>query len=112
MSVKITSNTAQVLSEVGNRTGLAIRFMLDEIDREAEHKTPKKHGNLRADKLKIVQGKRGYIAWTKNYAVYQEDLKSRFTNYTTPGTGPNFAKNAVRKVVRNSDLFFKKAGIK
>lgn len=111
MSVKVTSNRRQIISETDNMTALALRFMLDAIDREAELNTPKKHGNLRNDKLKRVQGKRGYIAWTKKYASAQENAPLGW-DYTTPGTGPNFAKNAVNKVVKNSDEYFKKAGIR
>lgn len=109
MSVKVTSNRLQIMSETDNKTSLAIRFMLDAIDKTAEPKTPKKHGNLRSDKVKVVQGKRGYIAWSKNYAIYQE--KKQFSNYTTPGTGPHFAEDSAKKVAEDSETYFRKAGI-
>ena len=109
MSVKVTSNRLQIVSETDNRTSLAIRFMLEAIHRESTPTTPKKDGLLRADVTKVAQGKRGYIMWDKNYAVYQE--KKQYTNYTTAGTGPHFAENAARKVAKNAQEYFRKAGL-
>lgn len=110
MSVKVTSNVPRIISETDNKTSLAIRFMLDAIHRESTPITPKDKGNLRADIVKVVQGKQGYIAWSKRYAIYQE--KKQYTNYTTSGTGPHFAEKSARAVVKNSDEYFRKAGLK
>ena len=112
MAYKVTSNRRQNESEANNKASLAIRFMLDAIDKTAESSTPKKHSNLRADKVKVVQGKTGYIAWSKKYALYQEKKAVTFdSKYTTPGTGPHFAENAARRVAKDSDIYFKKAGL-
>lgn len=110
MSVSITDNSAQLISEVDNKTSLGIRFMLDAIQRISNPKTPMKHGNLRADVIKSVEGKTGYITWDKNYAIYQE--KKQFTHYTTSGTGPHFAEDAVKEVVKNGATYFRMAGMK
>ena len=112
MSYKITSNTPQVVSETDNKASLAIRFMLEAIDRTSEPKTPKKHGNLRSDKIKTVDGTKGTIVWTKKYAAAQEDNKyGKFRNYTTPGTGSDFAKDAVKDIVDDSKTYFRRAGL-
>ena len=109
MSVRVTSNRLQIQSETDNKTSLAIRFMIEAIHRESTPNTPKRDGLLRADVIKRVQGKKGYIMWDKNYAVYQE--KKQYQNYTTAGTGPHFAENAARSVAKNAREYFRKAGV-
>jgi len=81
--------------------------MLEGIDKTAGPRTPKDKGNLRNDVLKSVIGRKATIAWTKEYAIYQEE--KQFANYTTPGTGPHFAKNAVQAVTDDAEQYFKKA---
>ena len=61
------------------------------------------------DIVKQVLGLKGKIVWGKNYAIYQESKQYR--NYTTPGTGPHFAENSVKEVVRNSESIAKKVGL-
>lgn len=110
MAYRKTSNHAQISADVINGASLAIRLMLAEIHRLADPVTPKKHGNLRADVLKEVQGTTGKITWTKEYAIYQET--KQFKNYTTPGTGPHFAEKSVVDVADRSDSFFKRTAPK
>lgn len=107
MSVKFNDNTQRVIFDMNQNTSLALRFMLDGIDEKAFPKTPKDRGNLRKDILKQVLGKKATIVWQKKYAIYQET--KQFKNYTTPGTGPGFAEDAVRHVAANSESYFKKA---
>lgn len=109
MAYKVKSNTPEVTANVKNRAGLAVRFMLDDIQRESEPFTPKRLGNLRADVVKSVRGTQGSIVWAKKYAARQE--KNRFKNYTTPGTGPKYAENAVRMVVNQSKMYFIRVGL-
>lgn len=109
MSYRKTTNTALILSETNSNTSLALRFMIEDIHRIANPKTPKDKGNLRADVIKSVNGLRGRIEWSKEYAVYQE--YKQFTNYTTSGTGPHYAENSVVDVVQRSRSYFRKAGI-
>lgn len=107
MSVKVEDNTARIIVDSTKGANLALRFMLDDIDRAARPVTPKKQGNLRNDIVKSVLGLRGTIKWEKNYAIFQE--KKQFRNYTTPGTGPHFAENSVKKIVNKADDYFRKA---
>ncbi len=109
MSYKVNSNTAQLNNEFENKVSLAIRLMLEDIHRISIPGTPREHGNLRADVLKNVQRRRGTIAWTKNYAIYQE--KKQFSNYTTPGTGPHFAEGSVRLITERSDQYWRRVGL-
>lgn len=109
MSVKFTSNIREIKSNNERNTSLAIRFMADAIDEQAFPFTPKRKGNLRSDILKQVLGKRGIIIWQKEYARRQEEVLHQ--RYTTPGTGPHFAENSVKKVVDTSEIYFRKAGV-
>lgn len=112
MSVKITDNTASALIDIDRKVSLAIRYMLERVDATAEPKTPRKFGNLRRDVIKQVLGKTGTIAWPKKYAAAQEAgviRGSKIRNYTTAGTGPHYAENAVKAVVASSEQDFRKA---
>ena len=109
MSVKVIDSTPIVKLTVRTQGSLALRFMLDDIDRIANPVTPKRFGNLRRDLLKQVIGLSSKIIWGKNYAIFQEN--KQYQNYTTPGTGPHFAQNSVYKVTANADRYFNKAGM-
>jgi len=109
MSVKYTDNTAKITTDASKGINLAIRFMLDDIDKTANPVTPKRLGDLRRNIVKNVLGHKGTIVWGKNYAIYQE--VKQYTNYTTPGTGPHYAEKSVKKVVGNYSVYFKKAGV-
>lgn len=109
MSVKVTDNTPQLKFDVQRKGNLALRFMLDAIDQESTARTPKDKGDLRMNKLKHVLGLSAVIQWSQEYAAIQES--KQFQNYTTPGTGPHFAENAVRKVVNDSAKYFVRAGL-
>lgn len=78
--------------------------MLEEIDKESKPRTPRKIGDLRNRTIKVVQGMKGSIHWKVPYAARQEN--TQFRNYTTPGTGPHFAENAVRSVVARAASIF------
>lgn len=112
MSVRVTDNTPSLFIDIDRKVSLAIRYMLERIDITAEPKTPRKFGNLRRDVIKQVLGKTGTIAWHKKYAAAQEAgviRGSRIRNYTTPGTGPHYAADAVKAVVASSEQDFRKA---
>lgn len=109
MSARYKSNTIQVKNEVHTRAAIVLRSILDDVDKTADRRTPKETGLLRRNKFKQVLGLKGTIRWNQRYAVFQEDKQYR--NYTTPGTGPHFAENAVEEVVGRSDSHFRKAGI-
>lgn len=113
MAYRYNDNTRQVGSEVHNRAGLAIRFMLEAIHRQSTPKTPMKTGQLRADVNKSVLGLNGKITWGKRYAYWQERgyTSGPVKKYTTPGTGAQFAQNAVKDVVKDSRRYFRRAGL-
>lgn len=94
MGVQIKDNTPKIKSDMNQRASLFVRFMAEEIVDDSEKHTPKKMGNLRQDILRQVLGLKGKIIWGKGYAAIQET--KQFRNYTTPGTGPHFAENAVK----------------
>ncbi|RDH76345.1 hypothetical protein DVS77_21565 [Mycolicibacterium moriokaense] len=110
MSVRSVDNTPIFLSNTRRKASTALRFMLDAIDTESTPHTPKKTGDLRNRKLKQVLGLTARITWGTNYAGWQET--KQFANYTTPGTGPHFAEDAVNKVLDDAPKYFRKAGIR
>lgn len=113
MAHVITDNTERIISEHRNKTGLAIRFMLDAIHRESRPKTPMLTGQLRGDVTKKVTGTRGSIKWGKKYAWYQERgyTSGKVRRYTTSGTGAHFAENAVNSVTKDGRKYFRMAGL-
>ena len=109
MSVKVVSNVAKINADSDVSLSLALRFMIDDIQRKSEPFTPKDTGDLRRRIIQQVMGRTASITWDVNYAAYQEDIQYR--NYTTAGTGPHFAENAVREVVENAEHYFEKARV-
>lgn len=107
MSVKVTDNTNTIILNKQRGTALALRYMLDDIHKQANLTTPRDKGNLRNDVIKQVIGLKASITWSKNYAIYQEE--KQFRNYTTGGTGPHFARNAVRRVTPKFMQYLRKA---
>lgn len=93
----VKDNTAQVKQTIHQRGSIFLRMMAETIVMLSTPNTPKKTGRLRMDVVKAVSGLSGKITWGKNYAIYQE--KKQFANYTTPGTGPHYAENAVKQAV-------------
>lgn len=108
MSVKITDNSSKLKSEASQNYNIALRLMASAIVVESTPKTPKKFGLLRQNVLKEVVGLNAKVSWNQDYAEIQE--VKQFTNYTTPGTGPHFAENAVKTIVDKADQFFREAG--
>lgn len=100
MSYKLTDNTRNVENQLKLKGSIFLRTVADEIVKTSTPNTPKDKGNLRRDILKQVLGLRGKITWGKHYAVFQETKK--YQNYTTPGTGPKYAENAVKSVSRRT----------
>jgi len=109
MSVRVKDYTNRVILDTSRKSSLALRFMTDSIQDASLPKTPKDKGNLRQNVLKTVIGLRGTIKWGQKYASILEN--KQFANYTTAGTGPHYAENAVMKVVRNPSESFRKAGL-
>lgn len=108
-SVHITDNTPQVKSDLAQKSSIFLRLAADLVMNLAEPNTPKKRGNLRRDVVRQVLGLKGKIVWGKNYAKYQET--KQFKNYTTAGTGPHFAENAINDMIKKTDNIGRKAGL-
>lgn len=109
MSVSVIDNTAHIQAEINAKAPLALRLMLDDIDLISTPGTPKKHGDLRMNKLKQVLGMHAVIQWRQIYASRLEE--KQFRHYTTPGTGPHFAEKAVKRIVEDSAKYFRRAGL-
>lgn len=126
MSVKITDHTPTILTNSERVKNLAVRFGLDAVEKYARPKTPFSGavksrggksltggGHLRVDVVKQVIGGKGKIIWGKHYAAAQEKGivggKYKVRNYTTPGTGPKYAENAIKKVDKERDIYIKRA---
>lgn len=104
MSVRVNDNTGNVYNLTKQRASIFLRTAAEQIVQSSSPKTPRDKGNLRQDVLKTVSGLKGRIEWRKGYAEYQErgsrrDGSRRVKNYTTPGTGPHYAQNAVERIV-------------
>lgn len=109
MPFEIIDNTNQIVSNLQQRSSIFLRTMADEIVKDAEPNTPKDRGNLRRDIVKSVLGLRGTIIWGKHYAKFQE--KKQYRNYTTSGTGPHFAENAVKSAAKRTEQIARKSGL-
>lgn len=114
MSVKVDDNTPRIKSDTKQRVSTFIRLVCDNVVDISTPNTPKDKGNLSRDVLKTVQGLHGEIEWRKTYAQFQErgeraDGSHKVKNYTTPGTGPHFAENAVKRAVQNTNIIAKLA---
>ena len=106
---KVTDNTNSIFNNIQQKASVFLRFMSEEIVKDAEVNTPKKSGRMRMDIVKQVLGLSAKIKWGKDYAVFQET--KQFKNYSTPGTGPHFAQNAAEGSISKTSSVAKKAGL-
>ena len=116
MSVKVTDNTVNFENTVTQKASVFLRMFTDEVVKLAQPATPKDTTRLSQDILKQVLALKGKIVWNKKYASVQErgsrrDGSHKIKNYSTPGTGPHFAKNAVNSTMANVGTIMKKAGL-
>lgn len=109
MSYSIKDNTQAILGEAKQKANIFLRLATEDIERKSTKNTPKRTSDLRRSILKSVLGLRGRIEWRKVYASKMEE--QQFSNYTTPGTGPHFAKNAVQSMVDNTKAIARRAGL-
>lgn len=109
MTVIIHDNTNEVLKTLDQKSNIFLRMASDEVVKISIPNTPKKTGRLRMDIVKQVLGLKGKIVWGKNYGVFQE-LK-QFKKYSTPGTGPHFAENAINAMIKLTSKIAKAAGL-
>lgn len=109
MAYRITDRSTQFGQSTTQKASTFLRVAAENIVNESTRKTPMKTGRLRMDVLKQVLGLHGSVVWGKNYAKYQEE--KQFQNYTTPGTGPHFAENAVKKIVGQTQIIARSVGL-
>lgn len=109
MSHKFVDFTSKIKQDIGHKASLFLRLASEEIVKESEPNTPKKTGDMRRRIVKRVLGNKATIKWGTNYAIYQET--KQFRNYTTPGTGPHFAENAVKSIIGRFGELAKKSGL-
>lgn len=102
MAVRITDNTTSVENAITQKASIFLRELTDTIITNSTPKTPMKSGHLRREVLKQVLGLHGTVKWVVNYAAWQED--NQYKKYTTPGTGPHFAQDAVEAAVKDTDV--------
>lgn len=104
-------------AKLQNNIAVGVRQMLEAIHRESIARTPYKDNGLRSSVYKgMLSNNSGYITWRVPYAAAQEqggriDPRTgkyvEFSNYTTPGTGAGFVKQAVEKVMQNPAQYFR-----
>lgn len=106
-------NTDACLADLYAEVMTNQRVILDDIHNEANSKTPLKGGDLREQVSKEVDGETATIIWEVPYASYQErgmraDGTHVVKQYTTAGTGPNFARDAVLTVLADVEKYYNK----
>lgn len=104
MPVKFHDNTDAFKAREKVRLSVGLRKLLDGIQRKAEPNTPREFGDLRRNVRKQVLGLSAIIQWRQQYAAIQEE--KQFKHYTTPGTGPHFARDAVHGEVKRPLKYF------
>ena len=110
MSRAFIDKSPLVIAKIENNASVMLRLMIRDIHKQAEPNTPYRNGSLRAEVLEQVNGLRGSIGWGVNYAKKQEEGSSHGTwHYTTPGTGPHFARDAVSLINDNLSEYARKA---
>lgn len=103
-----------VVALMENRIVLCNQSIIDQIYQTSLPNTPYRRGDLRSNVRKTAAGHDGVITWQVDYAAYQErgsnpDGSRPVRNYTTPGTGPWYAKNAVATEVKKIGEYWERA---
>lgn len=116
MSVVYQSNSARTENNISNKLGLMCRLLVEDVYRNSLKTTPMKYGDLRKTVNRRIENNRGIIEWTAPYAAYQErgmraDGSHVVRNYTTPGTGKHYAKDAVIETLEKIGDYARKAGL-
>lgn len=110
--VEVTINSRYIKDKLDARIPVANRLMLEQIQRLSRPRTPlAETSQLRGQVSKKVIGTHGIIQWMVPYASYQErgmryDGSHVVRKYTTPGTGKDFAKQAVVRVIKDADRYY------
>lgn len=117
MPVYMKTHFRRVNDQLNTEISIANRLIIEDIHRQANKITPLAlTAQLRGNVKKIVQDRDGIIEWRVPYASYQErgmryDGSHVVRNYTTPGTGKEFAKKSVDKVLKNVAKYYDQIGL-
>ena len=114
IEVKVDHLEDRLLNTLQAKAQMCNRMLLEDIHRASTARTPLSKGlptdgDLREMVTKRVNNREGTITWTVPYASYQErgkrfDGSHPVRNYTTPDTGPWFAKEAVKKSMNSNNI--------
>lgn len=112
--MRIVSNKAELIDMMSNRAIYANWLWAHDVKRSSLQSTPLKSHQLRASIKLSAQGTTQRIAWNQPYAQFQErgmryDGTHKIQHYTTSGTGPWFAKTAVKKCLKNMPSYYSQA---
>ncbi len=107
--VRITDNTPRLIGDIRQKASIFLRTAAEQIVTESTPNTPMDTSRLRNDVLKQANGLHAIVKWAKNYAKFQEE--KQYEHYTTAGTGPHFALNAVKKIVGNTLTIARSVGL-
>ena len=114
MSVKIEHRENNIITALKFKVAIANRLIIEDVHRTSLHNTPMLSSQLRRNVSKTVvpETYTGTIIWKVPYASYQErgmraDGSHIVKHYTTPGTGKDFAKNAVKGTLSHVKDFYK-----
>lgn len=94
-----------------NRIILNNQKIVDQIHLTSLINTPFRTGALRNTVQKYSNGHDAFITWSMNYAAYQErgsnpDGSRPVRHYTTPGTGPWYARGAVETEMKKLGTYW------
>lgn len=114
MSVKIEHRENNIITALKFKVAIANRLIIEDIHRTSLHNTPMLSSQLRrnVEKTVVPETYTGTIIWRQPYSSYQErgrraDGSHVIRKYTTPGTGKDFAKNAVKETMSHVKDFYK-----
>jgi hypothetical protein len=109
MSVTVTDYTPRVKETLQQKASIFLRMMSEEILAISTPKTPRDTGQLRGQVSRQVLGLTGKMTWERPYAMVQE--ATQFKHYTTSGTGPHYAENAVKEGISRTGDVARKVGL-
>lgn len=115
MPVKVEHRENNLITALKFKVAIANRLIIEDVHRTSLPKTPMNDSKqLRRNVTKTVvpETYTGTIIWKVPYASYQErgmraDKTHIVKHYTTPGTGKDFAKNAVKETLSHVKDFYK-----
>ncbi len=109
MKVTVKDYTVEITNDFAQKASIFLRLASEDIVENSTPNTPMKTGQLRRSVLKETLGLKGKVTWAKNYAAKMEEIQ--FKNYTTPGTGKDYAKNAVHETIAGIKSILSSSGL-